>query len=207
MIKKILLGILVLILGIVGYYVFMFWRAGRGKRDEGPKQAPLALKQHSDEFNKSIDATMAAYFEMKAAFVEGDTAKAKDACKKMLVLADSIKLVELKKDTSGIFVTDSLSLENIKANAKSLLVQPNITEMRKDFSMVNENLYPFLKGINYKGTAVYWQNCPMAFGEGKEANWISNTAEIVNPYLGKNHPEFKSSMLHCGEIKDSILAQ
>ena len=95
---------------------------------------------------------MKAYFEMKAAFVEGDTVKAKEACKKMLVLADSIKLAELKKDTSGIFVTDSLSLENIKANAKSLLLQPNITEMRKDFSMVNENLYPFLKAINYKNT-------------------------------------------------------
>jgi hypothetical protein len=184
----------------------MFSRAGK-RGDDGPKQPPLALKQHSDAFNKSIDATMAAYFEMKAAFVDADSTKAKEACKKMLMLADSINLVELKKDTSGIYVTDSLSLENIKANAKSLLVQPNITEMRKDFSMVNENLYPFLKAINYKGPKVYWQNCPMAFGEGKEANWISNTEEIVNPYLGKNHPEFKSSMLHCGEIKDTIQAQ
>jgi len=206
MIKKILLGLLVLILAIAGYYWYMFSRAGRGG-DSGPKQAPLALKQHSDAFNKSIDATMGAYFEMKAAFVEDDTAKAKEACKKMLILADSINLAELKKDTSGIFATDSLNLENIKANAKSLLVQPNITEMRKDFSMVNENLYPFLKAINYKGPKMYWQNCPMAFGEGKEANWISNTVDIVNPYLGKNHPEFKSSMLHCGEIKDTIQAQ
>ena len=44
----------------------------------------------------------------------------------------------------------------------------------------------------------------MAFGEGKDANWISNTEEIFNPYLGKNHPEFKGTMLHCGEIKDTI---
>jgi hypothetical protein len=201
MIKKILLGILILVLGIVGYYWYMFSRKRGG--DSGPKQAPLTLKQHSDAFNKSIDATMNAYFEMKAAFVDADTARAKEACKKMLALADSINLVELKKDTSGIFVTDSLSLENIKANAQSLLLQPNITEMRKDFSMVNENLYPFLKAINYKGPKIYWQNCPMAFGEGKEANWISNTHEIVNPYLGKNDP----SMLHCGEIKDTIQAQ
>ena len=206
MLKKILLGLLLLILAIVGYYYYMFSRAGKGG-DDGPKQPPLALKQHSDAFNKSIDATMAAYFEMKAAFVDADTVKVKEACKRMLVLADSINLSELKNDTSGIYLTDSLSLENIKANAKSLLVQPNITEMRKDFSMVNENLYPFLKGINYRGPKVYWQNCPMAFGEGKEANWISNTEEIVNPYMGKNHPEFRSSMWHCGEIKDTIQAQ
>ena len=206
MLKKILLGLLLLILAIVGYYYYMFSRAGKGG-DDGPKQPPLALKQHSDAFNKSIDATMAAYFEMKAAFVDADTVKVKEACKRMLVLADSINLSELKNDTSGIYLTDSLSLENIKANSKSLLVQPNITEMRKDFSMVNENLYPFLKGINYRGPKVYWQNCPMAFGEGKEANWISNTEEIVNPYMGKNHPEFRSSMWHCGEIKDTIQAQ
>lgn len=205
MVKKILLLVLVFILAIVGYYWFMFSRKRGG--DDGPKQSPLALKRHTDVFNNSINSTMDAYFEMKSAFVESDTARAKEACRKMIVFADSIKLSELKKDTSGIYLTDSLSLENIKANAKSLLLQPNITEMRKDFSMVNENLYPFLKAINYKGPKVYWQNCPMAFGEGKEANWISNTEEIVNPYLGKNHPEFKSSMLHCGEIKDTIQAQ
>lgn len=205
MVKKILLGILIVILAIVGYYWYMFTRKRGG--DSGPKQSPLALKQHSDAFNNSVTVTLNAYFDMKAAFVEGDTAAVKTACRQMLMLADSIKLTELKKDTSGIYITDSLSLENIKSNAKSLLIQPNITEMRKDFSMVNENLYPFLKAINYKGSKVFWQNCPMAFGEGKEANWISNTQEIINPYMGKNHPEFKSSMLHCGEIKDTIQSQ
>jgi len=47
----------------------------------------------------------------------------------------------------------------------------------------------------------------MAFGEDKGADWISNSEEIVNPYLGKNHPEYKGSMLHCGEIKDTIKAR
>lgn len=206
MIKKILLGILLVILGIVGFYWYKFSHAG-GHGDTGPKTPPMALKQHSDAFNKSISSVLNAYFDMKAAFVEADTSKAKEACKKLIVLTDSINLKELKKDTAGIYITDSISLENIKSNAKSLLLQPNITEMRKDFSMVNENLYPFLKAINYSGPSVYWQNCPMAFGEGKEANWISNSEEIVNPYLGKNHPEFKSSMLHCGSIMDTIKAQ
>ena len=63
------------------------------------------------------------------------------------------------------------------------------TEMRQDFRMVSENLYPFLKTIGYEGPKLYWQNCPMAFGENKEGNWLSNTSEIINPYLGKNHPD------------------
>jgi hypothetical protein len=47
----------------------------------------------------------------------------------------------------------------------------------------------------------------MAFGEDHDANWISNTAEIINPYLGKKNPEFKATMIHCGETKDSIVAK
>ena len=203
--KKILLLLLLMILGVVGYVWYKFSHAGNG--NDGPKTPPLVLKKHSEEFNNKVAATLNAYFEMKAAFVEADSTKAKEACKKMIAKADSINLVELKKDTSGIFLADSLSLENIKSNAKSLLLQTNITEMRKDFSMINENLYPFLKAINYNGPKMYWQNCPMAFGEDKGANWVSNTEEIINPYLGKFHPEYKASMLHCGQVLDTIKIQ
>ena len=93
MIKRILLVVLFLIIGIVGYYVYMFTRGG-GKGNSGPKQAPLALKKHSPAFNKSVENTMASYFDMKAAFVEADTALAKTACKKFLSLIDSIPLDE-----------------------------------------------------------------------------------------------------------------
>ena len=47
----------------------------------------------------------------------------------------------------------------------------------------------------------------MAFGDDQAANWISNSTEIVNPYLGKRHPKYKAGMLHCGELKDSITAK
>lgn len=205
MLKKILLGILLLILAIAGYYWYMFSRKTGG--NSGPKQQPLAIKHHSDDFNQSISNMLTAYYEMKSAFVEGDTTLAKAACKRMILLTDSINLAELKKDTAGIFLADSLSLENIRSNAKSLLLQTDLTEMRKDFSMVNENLYPFLKGVNYNGATLYWQNCPMAFGEEKGANWISNTQEVINPYLGRNHPEYRATMLHCGQVMDSIKIQ
>jgi hypothetical protein len=80
--------------------------------------------------------------------------------------------------------------------------------MRKDFSMVTEMMYPsFFKAINYEGPKLYLQNCPMAFGEDNGANWISSSEEVINPYLGKIHPEYKATMLHCGEVKDTIKAQ
>ena len=107
-----------------------------------------------------------------------------------------------------IFEAASETIADLRRNAQSLLQQNNITEMRKDFSMVTEMLYPaFFKTINYEGEKLYLQHCPMAFDGDQGANWISNELEIVNPYLGKNHPKYKGTMLHCGEIKDTIKAQ
>jgi hypothetical protein len=200
--KKIGLVLVVLFIAF-GIYWFKFRTTDA---PEGPKAEPLRTTRHSDNFNSSLNTMLTAYFDLKAAFVEADTATAKAAAKKMLVLSDSLKLDELKKDTSGIAESAATQLNDIKANAESLLKQTDITEMRQDFRMVGESIYPLLKTIHYEGKTLYWQNCPMAFGDDKEANWISNTEEVINPYLGKKHPEFKATMLHCGEVKDSIKA-
>jgi Protein of unknown function (DUF3347) len=139
---------------------------------------------------------------MKDAFVNSDSNLAKAACGKLILLSDSGRLSELKKDTEGIYESAISLIMDVKANADSLLKQTDLTGMKQDFSMIGENLYPFLKTIHYDGKTLYWQNCPMAFGEDKGANWISNTEAIINPYLGK-----EAKMLHCGEVKDSIKAQ
>jgi len=186
-----------------------YWYFGPGKKqeDKEPKAAALATKRHSDSFNSGIDSLMDKYLELKNAFVDADTSKAKSAARQLVSLTDSSRLMELKKDASGIFESAAMQLNDVKLNAESLLNQTDLTEMRQDFRMIGESIYPLLKTIHYEGKTLYWQNCPMAFGEDKGANWISNTSEIVNPYLGKNHPEFKATMLHCGEVKDSIKAQ
>ncbi|MEO6252125.1 MAG: DUF3347 domain-containing protein [Ferruginibacter sp.] len=204
--KKILLGLLILVLVIAGYYWYMFSRNGKG--DKGPKQQPIALKKHSDAFNQAVTNAMTAYFDMAAAFVDADTAKVKEQDRSFIRLLDSIPMEELKKDTASIYDIAINSLSSIKANAESILNMTDILEMRKDFGMVSANLYPdFFKIINYEGEKMYWLNCPMAFGDDKEANWISKTKNVINPYLGKNHPQYKSTMLHCGMVKDTIKAQ
>lgn len=186
-----------IILAIAGFGVYWFVFRSKGG-DSGPRQQPLTLKKHSLEFNTSVATAMNAYFEMQSSLADADTTQAKASCKKFMGLLDSIKLDELKKDTASIFETAQANLNDVKANAASLLQQRDITEMRQDFRMVSEILYPsFFIAINYEGPNMYWQNCPMAFGPDKEANWISREQDIVNPYLGRAHKE-------CGEIKDTI---
>jgi len=169
-----------------------------------PKQEAIKINKHSREFNQRVAAVVTTYLDMKNAFVDADTAAAKQAGQRLITQADSLKLDELKKDDSQILLAAQQEVSDIKANAQAMLQENALTEMREDFRMVSENLYPFLKTIGYEGEKLYWQNCPMAFGENKEGNWISSTAEILNPYLGKNHPVYKATMLGCGETKDSL---
>jgi len=199
--RKLLIIIVSLALIIVGVWLVL----GRYKPyNEIPKQQPLKVGVHSGEFDQSVGAVITAYLSLKEAFVNADTTKIKEQQKQLVVAIDSIKIDELKKDTSGIYQSAKLLIGDMRSNTIAIANETDITEMRQDFRMVSENLFPLLKTIHYKGEKLYWQNCPMAFGEDKDASWLSNTEEIVNPYLGKNHPEFKGTMLHCGEIKDTI---
>lgn len=203
--KKIL-GLLLLLVAAVG--VYWFFIRTKEQKPKAPKQAPMAVKKHSDAFNGSIDNLMNAYFSMKDAFVDADTAAAKQHARVFLSRLDSIPVDELKKDDSLIVATAKANVADIKTNVVALLGQSDITMMRQDFRTVSDMLYPsFFMSINYEGPALYLQNCPMAFDGDKDANWISNSDEVVNPYLGKNHPKYKGTMLNCGEVKDSIVAK
>ena len=203
--KKLFPFIAILFVAVAVYFLFF---NKKKNSDDQPKQAAIVLKKHSDEFNKSTDSVVNAYLDIKNAFVNADTAGAKAAAKNFIQLLDRLPIDELKKDTATIFETVQGNISDIKSNATSLIQQTDITEMRKDFSMVTEMMYPsFFTTINYEGPKLYLANCPMAFSDSISANWISNSAEIVNPYLGKNHPTYKAGMLHCGEIKDSVVAK
>lgn len=196
---------LLAILAVVVLAFGAWWLFFKDKsNNDTPKQGALKVGKHSTEFNQSVGAIVTEYLSLKETFVNADTSKIKAQERKFVSAIDSIKIDELKKDTTGIFQSAQLLIGDIVSNANAILKETDITEMRQDFRMVSENLFPLLKTIRYEGEKLYWQNCPMAFGEGKDASWLSNTEKIINPYLGKNHPEFKGTMLHCGEIKDTI---
>ena len=191
---KRLLAIIFLAVVLFGAYWFFFKKDSHSSEQ---KQEAIKIKKHSEEFNQSIANSLNEYFNLRDAFANGDTLKIKEQVPKFTASIDSIKLDDLKKDDSLILASVQQQVSDVKANADDVLLQKDIAEMREDFRMVSENLYPFLRTIAYEGPKLYWQNCPTAFGQDKEGSWLSNSSAIVNPYLGKNHPE-------CGEIKDSI---
>lgn len=200
---KRVLAILFLIVVVLAAW-WLFFKKDKPAGEEETANAAITVKKHSDEFNAAVDKMLNSYFAMKDAFVEADTAAVKPASLQFVKDVELIPLEELRADNSKISAVASQQISDIKANAEPIPAETDITEMRHDFHMVSENLYPFLKTIGYEGEKLYWQNCPMAFNDEIEANWLSKTREIVNPYLGKHDPKYKAGMLNCGEVKDSI---
>jgi hypothetical protein len=200
---KKLIALVVLVLA--GFSVYWFILRTKHSRTKAPKTAPIALKKHSAAFNGQVNTMVTNYLSLKDAFVEADTATVKQQAAAFITALNNIDTLELKKDTAMIIETVQASINDVRSNAESLLKQTDITEMRKDFSSLTDMLYPaFFKAIAYEGPKLYLQNCPMAFNDEIPANWISNSKEVINPYLGKKHPKYKAGMLNCGDVKDTI---
>ncbi len=195
--------VVILTAGVLTLIYQLFLKPSSPKNEE--KNQSLAVKKHSAAFNAHIEMVMKNYLALKDAFVEADTQAVKANAKDFIEALNAIDTVELKKDTASIYNTVIYTLSDLKLNAESILQQHDIKEMRRDFSSLTDMMYPSLfQAIRYEGPTLYLQNCPMAFDDSIAANWISNSAIIVNPYLGKKHPEYKATMLHCGELKDSV---
>jgi hypothetical protein len=196
-------------LGCALILFFVYQLFLKKKKSDSTKQVEVINpKKHSEVFNKNINKVVDAYLQLKNAFVEADTNSIKLKTNDFINILNKIDTAELKKDTSSIYETVISTINDIRSNAESITKQYNIIEMRRDFSSLTDMMFPsFFYAIKYEGPTLYLQNCPMAFDDSVPANWISNSSEIMNPYLGKKHPKYQAGMLNCGEIKDSITIQ
>ena len=79
--------------------------------------------------------------------------------------------------------------EHIASNAG------NIGHQREHFDTLSQEVYELVKATG-AGQKLYYTNCPM-YNNNKGANWLSETKEVSNPYLGK-------AMLTCGSIKEEL---
>ena len=76
--------------------------------------------------------------------------------------------------------------------AAELAGQRDIEKQRAVFSGLSQSLWQLARIRKPAGTGLYQLFCPM-----KKAYWLSPTAQVRNPYYGKQ-------MLACGKVTDSI---
>lgn len=195
-----ILGILVLL--FAGYIWYSF-KDGK-KRQKGPKPAALAVSKHSPAFNQSIQAVLDAYYNMTEAFVNWDTTAIAAHANELQAAFDILKIEELKADTTGIYETALDPLANAKNETATILKASSIDTKRTALNNLSENLRLLFIVVKYDQGKLYWQECPMAFGESQPGYWLSKTDAVRNPYQGVNHPIYKDEMLTCGGPKDTI---
>jgi hypothetical protein len=157
--------------------------------------AELGKSANSDAFNQSFKQVLDQYYGLKDNFIAEKDASIDSAAKALLMLTDSLALNGVGGDSSVKAAAATYKV-GIAAEFKGLLGETDREEKRKAFQMASEQMYSFIRTVQYDREVVYQQFCPMAFHD-QGATWLSNISDIKNPYLPK-------TMLHCGEVKDSI---
>lgn len=168
---------------------------------ETPAAAPVAQALDSSAWSgtdRQLNPLLNRYLALKDALVEWDASAADQAATAFRTYADS-----LSKD-STVAPTIAQQLASLEAEAAGFLGDSSLTEKRRAFHMMSQQLLPMLKEASFRAQPVYQQICPMAFNDNETAFWLSNQREVMNPYLGKKHPKYASGMLHCGELGDSL---
>ncbi len=196
------LAIIGVALALITGYFLLFTEKGEAIADE-PKQVALEQGKNSEAFNKPFNEMLNGYFALQTALVEWDTANAATVAETLALLAAKVPYAELKADTTILETAKSFS-DNIMAEAQAIAGEADIEGQRRSFYTLSENLYNLLRTVQYDQQVIYHDKCPMAFNDSEEAFWVSNTKEIINPYMGTKHPRYASGMIACGSVEDSI---
>ncbi|MET0394970.1 MAG: DUF3347 domain-containing protein [Chitinophagaceae bacterium] len=199
--KRVLVILVVLIIVAAAYY-FFFPRSGK-KHPKGPEPVPLAVSKHSPAFNQSVQSILDAYYNVSEALVNWDVPAVDKHTNELNTALDNFKVEELKVDTV-IYQSALDPLATAKATVTTMLGQPSIDQKRVSFNTLSDYLRLLFIVVKYDANKLYWQECPMAFGEDQAGYWLSKTDAVRNPYLGTKHPEYKAGMLECGGPKDTI---
>ncbi len=184
-----LFAILLLILGLLRYYVF----PENNSHAPSAKLTPVKVSKHSEAFNISMEKMLDDYIALTTSFGQGDTSTIREKARGLQLSVDSFRIRELEVDTL-IYQTALQPFENMKAELASILADPSMEEKRGSLNVLSSEFYSLLNTVRYDLAKLYWLECPNAFGEDRPGNWISKTEQSGNPY---GEPG-------CGEIRTTI---
>lgn len=143
--------------------------------------------------NMAISNMVNAYLELKNALANDNSKDAATAGSEMQKAIENADPATFSADQKKIFADvkdDAIEhAEHIAANAS------NIAHQREHFETLSKDLYDMVKVFG-TGQTLYQTYCPM-YNNNKGANWLSETKEIKNPYLG-------AKMSTCGEVKEEL---
>ena len=179
--------------------MLLFSACNSGIKDTGDTDKSIDTGQ-TGFTTKTIEAVsptksiVTEYLNLKNALTKDDDKTAAQAGKSLVEAIAAVDKASLSTEQSKVFtdIADDAKehSEHIGANAG------NIKHQREHFETLSQEIYDLVKAGGRPGQELYYDNCPM-YNNGKGGNWLSETKEIQNPYLGKG-------MQTCCSIKEEL---
>jgi len=136
---------------------------------------------------------LTSYLKLKNALTTDNDKEAASVATELTNALKTMDKTALTADQSKVFAdveADAIEhAEHIAANVGNLVHQ------REHFETLSEEVYELVKATG-AGQKLYYTNCPM-YNNNKGANWLSETKEVKNPYLGL-------AMSTCGSVKEEL---
>lgn len=160
-----------------------------------PETAEVAdAKDASMENGSSIKVLLNGYLKLKNALTKDDDKGAAAAGKEMVKAFNSFDKAALTAEQAKVYndIEEDAKehAEHIGANAG------NIKHQREHFETLSQEMYELVKSVG-AGETLYYTHCPMYNNNNKGADWLSETKDVQNPYLGKSMP-------NCGTVKEEL---
>jgi hypothetical protein len=138
--------------------------------------------------------------EMVTAYLQLKNALANDNSKEAATAGGDLQAAIEKADAASFSAAQKKVFNEVSEDAKEHAAHiaangSNIVHQREHFETLSQDLYDLVKAFGSSQT-LYQTHCPM-YNNNKGANWLSETKEIKNPYLG-------AKMSTCGEVKEEI---
>ena len=204
-VEKICMRPILILLLLVGAGIVLWLVLARPqKREEPEKQQAIVVSKHSASFNSALTTALNDYNKLSEQFVNWDSTAANATAQALIKDMENVPMNELQKDSSAIYETAIMFVDNVKGDAQTIANEKNIRPQREAFNSLTENFYQFLNTVRYDQQKLYLQECPMAFDDTKPGLWLSEKEEIRNPYLGLHHPTYGKGMISCGETKTEL---
>lgn len=140
-----------------------------------------------EKAQEQLKEAIAAYLQMKDAFVQDNTSEISAQASKMLAhLAIDIQEPKEAKET----------IINVKSALEKIAKETNLEKQRVYLVGLSDNFIKFIEKNMQVDTPLYVQQCPMANND-QGAVWLSTEKEVRNPYYG-------DKMLKCGSVINSL---
>jgi Cu(I)/Ag(I) efflux system membrane fusion protein len=168
--------------------------------DTTKTQAKATREPASSKLNDTGTAILLSvvtkYYAVKDAMVSAKSADGTAAATALGSLTDSLKTFLGKDAVNGPALKPYLDTIAAQCKIVAGIKDESCEHQRLAFGPLSGAMYGLIKNAGLKNAHIYHEYCPMAYNE-KGASWLSDDAEIHNPYFGKK-------MMECGEITDSL---